>query len=659
MVTAPPPPLFPPGGTLTPAAIVQVCSTQLALARRRVNAIAVRPGPRTFASVTAALEDAESDLADNLAAAQFLALVSPDAPVRAASARCGSDVAAFSAATAARPDIYAALVAAGASGSARRPDQRALQTLAVGAARRSGAGLAARARAEFVRRERTLTDLANGYASVLAGDSTTLPISAAQAASLPPEFVATLRPLAAGGYTVPVAERTAATFMANQTDAAARRAYYVAYYRRGGTLNAGFVRQALTERVALAHVLGFRSWAADVTADRMAGSPARVDAFLRALDDALLPRARAEYAQLAAAKGSPLDPWDVTFYQNRVRAERYGIDTARVAVYFPAPHVIDGVLDLAAGLFGLQFRLAPELPRWDPAVLAYTVTDSRTGAPRGTLYLDLYARPGKLDHLANAPLRARRVLAGGEVRPAVNAILGDWSPPVDGGPALLAHRDVVAFMHEFGHNLAALLADTPYETLNTGVPLDFLEAPAETFEELAWEPAALSRLSAGPGGRTLPPELIARLIAARRFDAAYATVVQTFYAALDQRLHAAVPPADITAVWASTLAELTPLRFVAGTLPQASFVHLMNGYEGGYYAYLWSRVYAADMAAALAPGGVPDPLAGARLREDVLAPARAGQPDTEMERFFGRPADARAFYRALGLDAKRLPAAIR
>ena len=639
MSIAPPPPLFPPAGTLAPPAIAAACSRELEGARRRITAILVRPGPRTFASVTAALEDAESDLADHLAAEQFLALVDPNPDVRRASERCASDVGAFEAEASARPDLYAALLAARASGTAAGPGQRALQDVTIAGARRSGAALSPAARAEFVRRERTLSDLENGYASVLAGDTTAIH---------------------AAGVSVPVNDGTAAGFMASQTDAAARRAYYIAYYRRGGTLNAGFVQQALSERARLAQLLGYPSWAAYVTADRSAGNPDRVRGFLDAIDAALLPRARAEYAELGAAKGAPAQPWDVTFYQSRLRAARYGLDDALVASYFPAPHVIEAVLALSARLFDLTFTPAPDLPRWDPAVLAYRVADARTGAARGAFYLDLYARPGKLPRLANAPLRSRRILAGGEAQPAINAIIGGWPPPAPGQPTLLSHRDVIAFLHEFGHNLAALLADTPYETLNAGFALDFTEAPAEVLENLAWDRDSLERLSSNVDtGKPLPRELIARILAARRFDAAYTTVVQTFYAAVDQALHEQTPPVATLVIWKRTLTAMTPLPFVDGTLPQASFVHLMNGYEGGYYSYLWAQVWADDLFATLAPGGVPDPRAGRRFRDDILAPARSLDPGTEMRAFLGRPADPRAFYRALGLEPKSLPAAIR
>jgi Zn-dependent oligopeptidase len=157
-------------------------------------------------------------------------------------------------------------------------------------------------------------------------------------------------------------------------------------------------------------------------------------------------------------------------------------------------------------------------------------------------------------------------------------------------------------------------------------------------ENLAWDPASLELLSANATtGRPLPHELIARIVAARRFDAAYATVVQAFYASVDQELHTEPPPVPTLAIWKRTLEAMTPLHFVDGILPQASFVHLMNGYEGSYYGYLWAQVRADALYAALAPGGTPDPRAGRRFRDDILAPARSRDPEAEIAAFLGLP----------------------
>jgi thimet oligopeptidase len=285
--------------------------------------------------------------------------------------------------------------------------------------------------------------------------------------------------------------------------------------------------------------------------------------------------------------------------------------------------------------------------------MAYDAADTATGEFRGSFYLDLYPRPGKFSHFANLGPTPRRVMPDGTVRPAVNSIVGNWPAPANGKPSLLSHGDVVTFFHEFGHNVAALLGNTPYETLNSGFRLDFIEAPSQMLENFVWDPAILKTISSNVDtGAPLPDDLIAKMIAARYFDEATFTVTQDFYATVDQRFHTLRPPIDTIAVWRAAYNALTPGRFVAGTYPQASFGHLMGGYEAGYYSYLWAKVYAQDMFTAFKTAGLENPAIGARYRNEILAPARSIEPDAEVRNFLGRPMDPSAFYRQLGITGK-------
>ncbi len=639
-------------GTFTPAAIAVTCKKQIARAKTRMDAIAHHAGPRTFANVIAAIETVEADLNDNSAAATFIFQVSGDAKVRDASQQCGSDQSNFYAFETARPDLYAAMIAARASGTATTLAQRKLQELAITSAQRSGAGLSAAQRREFVALQQKLTDLENKFGANLATDATTIAITPAQAAVLPADFTSALKTDAAGNTIVPVNESTVGTFYANESDAAARRAFYMAFNRRGGEANVKLLEQAIVARDRVAHLLHFPNWAAYIAADRMTGSLARTQSFLHGLGAALLPKARSERAQLATYQGSTLEPWDVSYVQNQIRKSRYSVDREAIRQYFPAPHVIESVMRIYSHLLGLTFTPAPDLPRWDPAVLAFTVTDTKTGAMRGTFYLDLYPRPGKFTHFENAGLYSRRVLPDGTVRPALNTILGNWPAPAAGKPSLLSHGDVIVFFHEFGHNVAALCADTPYETLNGGFRQDFVEAPSQMLENFVWEPAILKEISSNVDtGAPLPEALINNIRAARYFDEAYAEDGQTFLATVDLRYHSLQPPVATTQVWKQTLLETTPNPFVDGIVPQAAFGHLMSGYEAQYYGYLWSKVYAQDMFTAFKAGGLESPVVGMRYRNDILAPARMIEPDAEVQRFLGRPMSPAAFYHDLGITA--------
>jgi thimet oligopeptidase len=312
------------------------------------------------------------------------------------------------------------------------------------------------------------------------------------------------------------------------------------------------------------------------------------------------------------------------------------------------------VLSIYSGMLGLTFTKADDLPRWHPDVVGYRVTDTASGADRGVFYLDLYPRPGKYGHFSNMGPTSRRVMADGTVRPVVNTIVGNWPVPSPGKPSLLSHSDVLVFFHEFGHNVAALCADTPYETLNSGYRQDFVEAPSQMLENFIWDPEILKKISSNVAtGEPLPDSLIASMNAARHFNQAWGEVgSDIFYAVIDQRYHSAKPPVDTTAIWRSVTSDYTPDQFVAGTTPQAGFGHLMSGYEGTYYAYAWAKVYAQDMFTAFQEGGLQNPDVGTRYRRDVLAPARMIEPDLLVKKFLGRPMKPDAFYADLGLSVK-------
>jgi thimet oligopeptidase len=635
---------------LSAAQIDASCSHEIARARAGVDALVRRRSARTFETVIAPLENLEADLGDDLAAQTSLYQLSPDAKVRDASQRCvvasgnvGNEIAA-------RPDLYAAILAAAKSRTARTAADRKLTELYVVAGKRAGAGLGDAQRKTFLAREAEINDLETRFNANIANDKTTVAVTPAQLASLPAALIDGLAKDATGNTLVPVNESTYDAFMQNESDASARQAFYIAYQRRGGMANVKLLERALVARKQIAALLGFPNWATYVAADHMAGTPARIATFLSNLDAALLPTARAQRDELGALKGAPLDDWDVPYEQNQLRKSKYSVDQTAIRPYFPAQHTIDAVIGIYAQMLGLTFTKRTDVAAWAKDVYAYDVTDTASGAYRGRFYLDLFPRPGKYAHFANLGPTSRRVLPDGTIRPVVNIIAGNWPAPTPGKPSLLSHPDVLTFFHEFGHNVAALCADTPYETLNAGFRLDFVEAPSQMLENFVWDPTILKQISSNvDGGAPLPDDLIAKLIAARYFDEAYTTVRQVFYASVDQVYHVRTPPLDTTAVWKELYNALTPDHFVDGTYRQASFTHLMGGYEAGYYGYLWSKVYAQDMFTAFQAGGLENPAVGKRYRTDILAPARLEEPDDEVRAFLGRPMNPQAFYRELGI----------
>jgi thimet oligopeptidase len=636
--------------TIAPGAIATSCAAAIATVKKRVLAVAGVPSARrTFASVVLPIETAAADFNDDLAAQGFLYNTSTDPKVRAASLKCSTDAGNALSDLSARPAVFRAVADAQASGTANGAAQVKLTQLWLTALRRSGAGLADGPRREFVTSSQKLNDLQNKFQANLGSDTSTIAITADQAQSLAPDFVSGSLVKTADGYTVPVNESTIGPFLQNETAAAARKAFYIAYNNRGGLANVKLLEEAIVIRDRLAHLEGYPNWASYVLADRMAGTPQRVQGFLAQIDAALLPRARQERDEDAALKGAPLDQWDQTYYENQLRKTKFFVDQNEVKQYFPVQHVVDGVLSIYQELLGVRFTRSNDVA-WQSLVQVYDVADAAGGKPLGRFFLDLYPRPGKYDHFANFVLVPRRVLPNGDIRLAESAIVGNWPQPTAGAAALLTHGDVEVFFHEFGHCMAAVLADQPYETLTNGFRQDFVEAPSQMLENFAWDPAILKRVSQNvTSGASLPDALIAKMIAARFVHYALQTTQQIAFAGVDMRYHTEKPPLDTTAIWKATALALTPNQFVDGVHPQSEFGHLMSGYDAGYYGYLWSKVYAQDLFSKFQSAGLTNPAAGMSYRTSILAPARLLEPDVEVTHFLGRPMNPNAFYRELGI----------
>ena len=640
---------------LSAAEVRSSCTAEIAKTQAAVNAIVAMRAKRTFQNTVVPLENASSNLNDATVAQQFLAEIATSKPVRDASNDCNNAESDFFTKIAADPKLYAAVEAANRSRTAKTVYDRALISQWLDSLKRSGAGLAPARRAEFVALSSQLSKLQNQFQQNLGNDKTTITVAPNQIGGLPADFVAAnLKKDASGNYVVPVNESTA-SFLQNDSSEAARKAFSIAYGNRQAPANTQLLEQAIGIRDRLAHLLGYQTWAAYQLSDRLAKTPARVFSFLNNLDAALLPKARQDLATLRALKvketgdaNATIQPWDVSYYDNMLNKTQYAVDNNAIRQYFPVQHTVDAVLNLYHTLLGIDFQKVAQPNVWNPDVLEYGVYDSKSGKFIGTTYFDLFPRDGKYDHFANFPILPVRGV--GSARAPIAVIVGNWPKPAPGYPALLSHSDVVTFFHEFGHNLAALLAAAPYETLSNGFVQDFVEAPSQMLENFMWQPSILKQISSNATtGAPLPDDLIAAMVRARYVDNAYYTTSQIRYSLVDMRYHTSGPHVNTDAVWAAVTHDTMALDSTPGTHPQASFGHLMGGYDAGYYGYLFSKVYAQDMFTAFQRGGLENPAVGMRYRRDILQPAKTYDPDTEVKRFLGRPVSPDAFYAEFGI----------
>ncbi|MGA9342555.1 MAG: M3 family metallopeptidase [Rhodanobacteraceae bacterium] len=628
------------------------CRAGIVTARARVNATEAlaADGGTAFAHLLA-VENAVGTLSDDLPAPLLFATVAADPALREASVRCNDALNVFTTGLAADPAVYA--FARDALTQARTPAERQLARIYAENGRRAGAALPASKRAELVRLRDRLHALESAFVQNLGSDRSTIAISADEARSLPDDLVATFGKTR-DGYRVPVTLEGKERFLKNAAAGDLRRRYLDAFYRIGGTANTRRVNQALTLRKHIARLLGFSSWADFQLSATMAKTPARARALLDDIDRQLLPRAKAEIAKLAELKAErgengPFRAWDYDYYEGQLERTAFAVDSEEVRRYFPADRVVPAMLALYQHLLGVVFERIQPADAWAPDVEQYAIRDAGDRRLLGWFYLDLMPRAGKSLPPSNTTLRAGHALADGGVRLPVSSIIGNGPAAAPGQPALYSHRDLVILFHEFGHLMHATLSTAPYATLNgTNVRSDFVEAPSQMFENWMWQPAILKKISRNiVTGKPIPDTLIDRMVALKIAASGVFWTRQVFLARYDLGLHGARPPVDANRYWFELMPTLTPLPPMRGTMPAASFLPIMGGYDARYYGYAWSRVYAQDMFSVFEKSGIDNAAIGKRYRREVLAPGGTIEPGQLVKNFLGRAPGPQAFYRDL------------
>ncbi len=640
---------------LTPVQLSQTCDSAIASAKQVIEKIlAAPPQNATFATLQA-IETAEADFNDATVVQAGAFQLAPDKAVRDASLVCNQSVSNYQVQLSADPRIYAVAARVATLGDAKTQADQKLDEYYVDGGKRSGAGLSDAGRKQVTQLFDHLNDLERDFQSALNEDKTSIPITKAEAKSLPQSFLATLSKTATG-YVVPVNESTYDTFMISEVSGDARKRYSVAYSNRGGLANVKRLQEAVAVRDQLAHLLGFSSWAAYQLDAKMAKTPSRVESLLTTVSSKLLPKADQEIATLGALKRKQGDPkpfasWDYFYYENQLIESQYKVDQQMVRQYFPIDHVVSSVLDIYQNLLGVTFAEIVPADAWAPGVREFSITDTASGKPIGWFFLDLFPRPGKFEHFANFPIRPGRVLPDGSYQKPISSIIGNWPVAAPGQPALLSHEDVITFFHEFGHLMHSTLSTAPYETLyGTAVRPDFVEAPSQMLENFMWQPSVLKQVSSNyKTGQPLPDDLIAKMVALKHVGDGYTWSTQAFYAQYDMTIHSSGPNVNVDTTWFDLKKKMTPFPSTPGTHPEAGFGHLMGGYDAGYYGYLWSKVYAQDIFTRFQKEGLENPEVGMAYRKDILEPGATVEPDVLVQNFLGRPVNPDAFYEDLGI----------
>lgn len=447
-------------------------------------------------------------------------------------------------------------------------------------------------------------------------------------------------------------------FMQNADDEQARKELEFKFNRRGGQENVELLEKTLTLRREIARLLGYKNHAELRLEDRMAKNPKTVMAFLKDLQKKLKPLGKKEDKEMIAYKNSKtgknsrtLYSWESGYWSNKFRKENLELDSEKIKEYFPSQVVIDGMLDLFGGVFGITFEPV-DIPVWHPDVKAFKIKDKASGELVAYFYMDLYPREGKYKHAACFGLVEGEEKQDGTYQIPFVAIVANLNKPSGDTPSLLKHSEVETLFHEFGHVLHNALTKAKYSAFSgTSVSWDFVEAPSQMLERWAWDPQVLKKISKHyKTGEALPDDLIKRMIAAKNFGAGGMYLRQDFFAQYDMTLHTADTTPDTTKLYFELTKKIRGLPLTKGTIPQASFGHIMGGYDAGYYGYLWSEVIAEDFFGEFKKNGIFNPETGLKFRREILEKGGTLDEEKMVENFLGRPADNKPFLKSIGLE---------
>lgn len=421
--------------------------------------------------------------------------------------------------------------------------------------------------------------------------------------------------------------------------------------------NTDNIRQILKLRHELALLLGFENYAEYSLATKMAESPDKVIEFLQDLAAKSKPQAEQELAELKAfAKAEygveDLEAWDVGYYGEKLRQQRYAISQEELRPWFPAEKAIAGMFDVVNRLYGVEFATLDNVDTWHKDVRFFNIT--RKGEVIGRFYLDLYAREHKRGGAWMDVCRSRWK-QDGKLQLPVAYLTCNFTPPVGDKPALLTHDEVVTLFHEFGHGLHHMLTKVDYAAISgiSGVAWDAVELPSQFMENWCWEKEGLAIISGHfETGEPLPEAMLNKLLAAKNFQSAMMMVRQLEFSLFDFKLHKEYRDnIDVQSVLDQVRKQVAVVMPPSFNRFQNSFSHIFaGGYAAGYYSYKWAEVLSADAFSRFEEEGIFNRETGESFLHEVLEKGGSAEPMELFVNFRGRAPEIDALLRHSGIQ---------
>ncbi len=623
----------------SPAAIKANCDRYMAKIAAFRSQLEHETGPATTA--TFQKQDALSTLISAINNDSGLqAEVAPDDARRDAARDCQARVdAANNAADLSRPlyDRLKAIDPAKLDPAARYLLERKLAGLD-----RSGVSRDADTRAKITAINMQISELSIKFEANIANGRLTTTALPEELEGLPADYIAAHKPGADGKITISTDTPDYVPVMSYAKSAALRERLYKVYQSRAFPANQQVLSDLITQRDALARMLGRPNYATLALEDKMIGTPARARAFLDDIAAAADTAARRDYDRMLARlkqddpAATIVPAWSTSYLQQQIKRDSYSLNPQEVRQYFAYNNVRDGLLQLTRDLFGVQIR-PWKTATWDKSVEAYEMLDG--GKVIGRFYFDTHPRPGKYSHANVVPIR----MGLGARNIPVAALVTNF-PAGDHTTGLMEHRDVETFLHEYGHLLHVMFAGRQsYQATSMGnIEWDFIEAPSQMLENWVWNYDTLKRFAVNAKGEPIPAALVEKMNKARYFAEAFGDRRQLGLSNVSLALYSGPPPADIAAAVAAASDKYSMIPVVPGTHFEAAFGHL-TGYSAYYYTYMWSKAISTDLFTAFEKNGLRDLPTAKRYRQLVLAQGGSKPAASLVEAFLGRPISLEAY----------------
>lgn len=613
---------------------------------------------RDFLSVTYKLDQLYGLILDLGYKLEFLMNVSPDVQVRKAAEKAKEKINLYLNDLSFDQGLYTAVKGAASKQEKLELDAKKLQEEMLRHFKRRGLDLKPEDQAELKKISARLQELGTKFQLNINNYKDSIVLEEDESHGLSKDYLSRLGRTEDGKYEVTLAYPDYKPFVELAENAQKRKELIDKYNRKGGEENIVLLKEAVELRGRVARLLGYESWVAYNAEEKTAKTQKNISDFLYDTSSKLKEIWKKELkgledfkSKLEGGETDSVKYFEIAFLENKQKKELFDLDSEKVKEYFPLEFVLEAMLEFYQELFGIKFEKVNGVELWHEDVSLYRVQNQENELI-SYFALDLHPREGKYDHAAEFPLVDGRLtqLTGGEYVIPFASMVTNFPKASQDFPSLMPHGEVETLFHEFGHVVHQNLGRTRFFShAGTSVAGDFVEAPSQMLEYWVWQPEILRRITRHyESGEVMPEDMIEKLVKSKNFGMGYFNVRQFVLAIFDFELHTEKSDNPVE-LYGSVYKKFLELDPPDGQLFPACFGHLMNGYEGNYYGYMWSKVFAADMFSVFKEKGVLNSEIGKSYAEKILSVGSSREEMQSLEDFLGRAPSNKAFLEELGV----------